>query len=713
MTQQTESIFEVAEAEARILQLRSEIQAASDAYYLNDAPVMSDAAYDSLMRELIALEADYPQLQDPNSPSVRVGGGVAQQFSEVTHESKMYSLDNAMNFDELDAWINKVVSEVGYFPELCLELKIDGLSIALTYSQNNLVRAATRGDGTVGEDVTANINYVSDVPKTISLAGSQRFDDVVKTSELRGETYMPKFSFEKLNAEAKAINEQIEIKHLKQKKEKIFANPRNAAAGSLRQKDPTVTRDRNLQTFMYSIANQDDVEVSSQYELLQWLKDCGFHVNPDVALAKSIDEVHAFCKACLDKRDALDYDIDGVVVKVNDFALQDKMGFTSRAPKWAIAYKFPPEEKATILKDITVQVGRTGVLTPVAELEPVSIAGSVVSRATLHNEDEVLRKDVRIGDTVIVHKAGDVIPEVVGPILKLRPEGAKQWQMVEKCPACGSTVVRRQDEVAHRCISIECPAQRLEKLKFWASREAMDIESLGSEIISALVDEGLVKNFADFYRLKVSQVQRLQTQRKNKDGLPVPVGEKNATKIVENIEKSKDNNLDRVINGLGIPGIGKNLARDLSFNFASIDDLMNASQEQLASIEGVGSVLAKEIVDFFAVPANKHVISELQSLGVKMLSKNANAEIGDLPLAGKTFVLTGTLVETGMGRDEASDKLRQLGAKVTSSVSRNTSFVVAGENAGSKQDKALSLGVPILSESDLVYIFENRALPTV
>lgn len=697
-------------AHTRILDLRKEIKKASDAYYISDAPLMSDAVYDSLMRELIALENAYPEFADANSPSVTVGGGVSSQFEEVIHESKMYSLDNAMNFEELDSWVHKVEDELGVFPEFCLELKIDGLSIALTFDENKFVRAATRGDGVVGEDVTENVLFVQDVPRELSIQGAAKVENSKKPLELRGETYMPKSSFSALNKEAERINGEISCGHLKGKKEKLFANPRNAAAGSLRQKNPLVTRDRNLKTFMYSIASQDDVAITNQFDLLKWLANCGFHVNPDVTLANSIDEIHDFCKACLEKRDVLEYDIDGVVVKVNDFSLQEKLGFTSRAPKWAIAYKFPPEEKTTLLKDITVQVGRTGVLTPVAELEPVTIAGSVVSRATLHNEDEVVRKDVRIGDTVVVHKAGDVIPEVVGPILELRPKDAKPWEMAKKCPACGSTVVRIDGEVAHRCISLECPAQRLEKLKFWASREAMDIESLGSENISTLIDEGRVSDFADFYTLTVDEIKTLKTQRTNKDGEPVPVGEKNAIKIFESIQKSKFNNLDRVINGLGIPGIGKNLARDLSLHFSDMKELMNASPEDLAKIDGLGAILAKGVVDFFKIPQNLNVIDRLMELGVLMKS-NSDGTADNLPLKSLTFVLTGTMVNSGMSRDEASDELRNLGAKVTSSVSKNTSFVVAGENAGSKREKAVALGVPILNEQDLVYILENRALP--
>lgn len=734
------------EVSQRIDKLTAEINAAAEAYYVNDAPVMSDSAYDSLLRELMALEEAYPQFKKSDSPTQRVGGEASATFGEVTHATKMYSLDNAMDFDELDEWMKKVEEEVGRFPELCLELKIDGLSIALTYEDGKLIRGATRGDGTIGEDVTANVRFINDVPEELTLAGLSRLSTnmaainstgrtnmaainsegqtnmaainsagrttmaAMAAIELRGETYMPKAAFEALNAKAEEINDEIERGVRKQKKEKIFANPRNAAAGSLRQKDPLVTRERNLKTYMYSIANQDDVKVQTQFELLEWLKVCGFNVNPHVKLAKSVKEVHDFCEDCLKKRESFECDIDGVVVKVNSFALQNELGFTSRAPKWAIAYKFPPEEKTTILKDITVQVGRTGVLTPVAELKPVSIAGSIVSRATLHNEDEVLRKDVRIGDTVIVHKAGDVIPEVVGPILSLRPEGAKKWKMAEKCPACGATIVRTPGEAAHRCISLECPAQRKEKLKFWASREAMDIDCLGAEVISSLADSGRVSDFADFYTLAPNEISEIETSRVDGEGKHVVVGMKNAEKIHTAIEKSKSNGLERVINALGIPGIGKNLARDLSHNFPTIKELSEADCETLTGIDGVGDILAREIVTFFKTDSNRKVLERLQNLGVDMSSKT-QMSFGSAPLKGMTFVITGTLVETRLSRDEAGDKLRALGAKVTNSVSKNTSFVVVGQNAGSKEKKAQDLGVPTIDEAELSYILENECAP--
>ena len=442
---ETLSLFDD-DARERIEALRKEIDHHIYLYYVKDAPEISDGAFDSLMHELRELEVEHPEFFDPNSPTQRVGGAVGEQFAPVRHERRMYSLDDAMNIEELDAWMDRVIDALGELPELVCELKIDGSGIALTYEDGALVRAATRGDGTTGEDVTANIRTIKDVPLRLHEAG---LADVVRDGsfEVRGEVYMPKSSFETLNAAAEANGKQG------------FANPRNAAAGSLRQKDPKITANRDLATFLYAIADEQAITADGQAELLEWLGACGFHVNPDVTRCKTREEVHEFCQRAVERRDDLPYEIDGVVVKVNSFTRQAAMGYTARAPRWAMAFKFPPEEKATKLIGITVQVGRTGALTPVAELEPVSVAGSTVARATLHNEDEVRRKDVRIGDTVIVRKAGDVIPEVLGPVESLRPADAREWRMPPECPSCGSPVIREEGEVAYRCISIDCPAQ--------------------------------------------------------------------------------------------------------------------------------------------------------------------------------------------------------------------------------------------------------------
>lgn len=448
------------QAEDKIEQLRREIEHHTYLYYAQDEPEISDGAYDSLMRSLFALEDAFPQFKDINSPTMRVGGYVGEAFAPVTHQVKMYSLDNAMDLEELEQWMQKIEDEFGTFVPLMCELKIDGSSIALSYENGHLIRSATRGDGQTGEDVTANMRTVRDVPLNL-MEGSLR-EGSTGVIELRGEVYMPKSSFESLNEAAMAEGKQK------------FANPRNAAAGSLRQKDSNITKNRDLATFIYAMssdaylndagANIGGSPISCQSMLLDWLKIAGFHVNPDIKLCQSRQEVKDFCNRAIQMRDNLPYEIDGVVVKVNDFDKQRSMGFTSRAPKWAIAFKFPPEEKTTLLKDITVQVGRTGVLTPVAELEPVSLAGTIVSRATLHNYDELKRKDVRIGDTVIVHKAGDIIPEVVGPILSARPADAKPFEMPKTCPSCGSFVIQDEDGVAIRCVSLDCPKQLYERI---------------------------------------------------------------------------------------------------------------------------------------------------------------------------------------------------------------------------------------------------------
>ncbi len=688
------------DAKGRVSALRKEIERHTYLYYAKDAPVISDAAFDSLMRELRELEAAHPELVDATSPTQRVGGYVGEQFSAVRHEARMYSLDNAMDLAELDAWMDRVEEAFGRFVPMTCELKIDGSSIALTYEDGRLIRAATRGDGTTGEDVTANVRTVRDVPLRLrdeGVAGLVRREGAV---ELRGEVYMPKDSFEALNAAA-AENGKAS-----------FANPRNAAAGSLRQKDASVTAMRDLSTFMYAVADASALTATSQWELLGWLSDAGFHVNPDVELCETREAVRAFCERCQKRREDLPYEIDGVVVKVNAFSQQAAMGFTSRAPRWAIAYKFPPEEKTTLLRDITVQVGRTGKLTPVAELDPVVVAGSTVARATLHNEDEVHRKDVRIGDTVIVRKAGDVIPEVLGPVLSLRPEGAQTWAMPMACPSCGSVVVREEGEADFRCISIDCPAQALERLIHWCSRGAMDIDGMGEEIVSRLVETGRVSDVADLYSLDETELSLLGTGRVNKEGHPITLGATIAAKLVRAIDDSRGRDLSRVVFGLGVRHVGKRTAELLVEAFPSMDALMGADEEALAAVDGIGPKMARTIFLFLRTPDNVSVIERLAAHGVRLANDPTDAAAA-LPqtLEGLTFVLTGSLVESGMTRDEASAALKAFGAKVSSSVSKKTSFVVAGEAAGSKYDKAVSLGVPVLDEAQLMAVLETGRVP--
>ena len=686
---------------ARIEALRREIEHNSYLYYALDAPAISDGAFDSLMHELRALEAEHPELIDPSSPTQRVGGYVGEQFAPIQHERRMYSLDDAMDAGELDEWLGRVEDFFGEIPPLVCELKIDGSSVAFTFENGRLLKAATRGDGTTGEDITVNVRTVRDVPLRLRDEALSAIRNTEEPIELRGECYMPKSSFESLNAAAEANGKSG------------FANPRNAAAGSLRQKDPQVTAHRDLSTFVYAVGDERKLALDTQWDLLQWLKRAGFHVNPDIELVHSAEEVHAFCERSLERRNALPYEIDGVVVKVNSFAQQEAMGYTARAPRWAIAFKFPPEEKTTLLRDITVQVGRTGKLTPVAELDPVRVAGSTVARATLHNEDEVRRKDVRVGDTIIVRKAGDVIPEILGPVLSLRPADAQSWEMPRVCPSCQSPVVREEGEVDYRCISIDCPAQAAERLIHWASRGAMDIDGMGEEIIGRLIESGRVTDVADYYTLDVVELSMLDMGRMNKDGAPIRLGETVAKKLVAAIDESRTRPLARPLFGLGIRHVGKTMAEALAAAFPSIDALMAASEEELAAVEGVGPKIARCVYLFFRTPDNVAVIERLRKHGVSLEDDVQAAEEDALPqtLAGLTFVLTGSLTQSGMTRDEAGAALKARGAKVSGSVSKKTSYVVAGEAAGSKYDKAIALGVPVLDEDALLHILETGEVP--
>ena len=538
--------------------------------------------------------------------------------------------------------------------------------------------------------------------------------------EVRGEVYMPKGSFVRLNDEADAEGRDP------------FANPRNAAAGSLRQKDPKVTAKRDLSTFIYAIADTAPLHVHSQHEFLSWLRDAGFHMNPNVATCKTPAEVHEFCADALAHRGDLDYDIDGVVVKVDSFQQQSDLGFTARAPRWAIAFKFPPEEKTTVLREIRVQVGRTGVLTPVAEFDPVTVAGSTIARATLHNIDEVHRKDVRVGDTIVVHKAGDVIPEVVGPVLDKRWPDAQPWQMPATCPVCGSPVVHEEGEVAYRCVSLDCAAQLKERLLHWVSRGCMDVDGVGDELVDKMIAAGLLHDVADFYRLTVEDIAGLDTGRAYAAsnarrgvhvGDPILVGQKTAQKAIDEIARSKQQPLGRVLFALGIRLVGKSVGKLLAQRFLSIDKLVLASEEEIASIDGVGPKIAASVKGFLAVPENLEVLERLRQAGLMLeedlgqMAADAAAATGvsadlasEQPLAGLTFVLTGTLVRRT--RDEAGAALKALGAKVTGSVSKKTSFVVAGPKAGSKLAKAESLGVPVLDEEQLEMILTTGELPT-
>ena len=715
------------EARERVPMLRDEIEANSRLYYAEDAPKISDAAYDSLVRELRMLETAYPELQTPDSPTQRVGGYVSDRFAPVTHDQRIYSLDDKMDLGELKAWMQRTEEALGHVPEYVCELKIDGSSIALTYEDGWLVQSATRGDGNVGEDITANAIQIEDVPKKLrsgaiaKLPAGQRI-------EFRGEVFMPKDSFESLNAQI--VDEWRERREEQHKdasdtsKAPVFANPRNAAAGSIRQKDPEVTRNRKLQTFIYAIARPEQMPVDTQWDLLAFLRECGFNVNPTIKLCHSREEVREFCEEAIGFRASLPYEIDGVVVKVNSFAEQADLGFTTRAPRWASAFKFPPEEVTTVLRRIVVQVGRTGALTPVAEFDPKRVAGSVISRATLHNIDEVRRKDVRVGDTIIVHKAGDVIPEVVGPVLELRPADAVPFAMPERCPSCGAPAYRDEDGPIIRCISSECPAQLQARLEHWGSRDAMDIDGLGPVIVSKLIDAGLVHDVAGFYSLTEDDIAGLETgELKYKNQMPkekreetgdyerVPslVGHAEAAKLVAQIEDSKTRGLARVLHGLSIRNVGKTVAEVLAKHYATYDELAAASAEELASIDTIGPIIAGSIVDFVNLDANKHLIEELREAGVQLVADQT--DVKPQTLAGLTFVLTGAL--EGINRSEAEGQLKAYGAKASSSVSKRTSYVVAGANAGSKLAKARELGIPVLDQAALEQILATGSVEGV
>ena len=695
---------------ARAAELNRILNHAAYAYYALDNPELTDAEFDRLLIELQQLEAAYPELVTEDSYTQRVGGYVSEQFEPVQHAARMYSMDDAMNLEELDAWLSRTDEALGASltnpVAYTCELKIDGLGVALTYRDGQFVRAATRGDGSTGENVTANVLTISDVPRELALAGLEQVENrgLNQSIEVRGEVYMPKHSFIRLNEDADAAGKQP------------FANPRNAAAGSLRQKDPKITAHRDLETFIYAVADEGPLDVHSQWEFLNWLRSCGFNVNPHARRCLSAQEVHDFCAQALEQRGDLNYDIDGVVVKVDSFASQEALGFTSRAPRWAIAFKFPPEEKQTVLREIRIQVGRTGVLTPVAEFDPVTVAGSTIARATLHNLDEIRRKNVREGDTIIVHKAGDVIPEVVGPVLSLRPADAVEFQMPTTCPSCGSPVIQEEGEVAFRCVSIDCPAQAVERLIHWGSRKAMDIDGLGDELINRMVEEGVLSDVADFYdKLTEETLASMPTGRvydtdtaDHLSGDSIPVGHTIAKKVMAKVEESKTRGLGRVLFGIGMRHVGANVAELLAQEFGSIQALATAPVEKIAEIPGIGPKIAESVHEFFSIPENVAVIERLRQAGVVLEEEKSENELPQT-LAGLTFVLTGTLEH--FTRDEAGAQLKAMGAKVSGSVSKKTSFVVAGEAAGSKLTKAESLGVPVLDEAALQQILETGQAP--
>lgn len=659
---------------SRAEQLRRNLEYHNHRYYVLDDPEISDEQYDRLLRELQALEQAHPELLTPDSPTQRVGAAPAELFAEAPHRVPMLSLDNAFDEQELRDFDRRVRERLGHEGEIdyACEPKLDGLAVSLLYRDGKLVRAATRGDGYTGEDITANVRTINAVP--LRLMGSGYPAEL----EVRGEAYMPKKGFERLN------------EALAQAGEKTFVNPRNAAAGSLRNKDPRVPARRPLDLCCYAAAVPDDSGLPrAHFQLLQKLREWGFRINPEARLVSGIEACLEYYAQLLEKRDGLSYEIDGIVYKVNDLALQQRLGFVSRAPRWAIAYKFPAQEVMTWVQDVQFQVGRTGAITPVARLEPVFVGGVTVSNATLHNMDEIARLDLRIGDAVIIRRAGDVIPQVVRVIVENRPDDARMITPPASCPACGSTIDQPEGEVVARCSGgLFCPAQRKEAIRHYASRLALDIEGLGERWVTVLVDEGLVETVADLYHLRVEQLQSLEG-----------MGEKSATNLVNAIDASRHPDLHRFIYALGIREVGEATAKSLARYFGSLEALMEADQETLLEIEDIGPVVASHIRRFFEQPHNRETIQQLLDAGVEPRPPETT-QAKDSPFAGRTVVITGTLER--FSRDQARERLEQCGAKVTGSVSSKTDFLIAGEAAGSKLDKARKLGVAVLDESGLL-----------
>ncbi|MBR6479978.1 MAG: NAD-dependent DNA ligase LigA [Clostridia bacterium] len=636
----------------------------SNRYYNDDDPEIEDFEYDALSNELKRLEALYPEFVTPDSPTQKVGGRAASLFTPVTHTVRMESLQDAFSFEELDAFGERtaVAAQRGGY---VVEPKIDGLSVSLEYRNGIFERGSTRGDGDVGEDITENLKTIKSIPKKLS--------EPVPFIEVRGEVYMPRDVFLKL-VEKQELNE-----------EKVFKNPRNAAAGSLRQKDPKVTAERDLDIFVFNVQQMDgDFDATEHKQSLDYLKKLGFNTVPFYTPCRTIEEVKNEITRIGENRYSLPFDIDGAVVKVNDFTLRDELGSTSKFPKWAIAYKYPPEEKQTKIIDIEVQVGRTGVLTPVASFEPVLVAGSVIARATLHNQDFITEKGIQIGDTVIIRKAGDIIPEVVSVVE--HAENTEPYFLPSRCPSCGAEVYRENGEAAIRCTNPECPAQLVRVLIHFCSKPAMDIEGLGDSVVELLINENLISNPADIYGLKATDIAGLDR-----------MGEKSAQNLIDAIEKSKQNDLSKLISAFGIRHVGEKAAKLLSEHFGNMDALMNASVIDVLAIEGFGQIMAESVVEFFSKPETKDLVNRLKDYGLNM---NSNKEKIDDRFAGKTFVLTGTLPT--YSRTEASAIIEQYGGKTASSVSKKTDYVLAGEEAGSKLTKAQELGVTIIDEAEFL-----------
>ena len=671
------------DARRRAEWLRQEINRHNYCYYVLDAPVISDAEYDGLMRELIGIEERYPQLVTPDSPTQRVGAAPALGgFGTHEHRQPMLSLSNAFSEEELRAFGGRVSRILGFTDgepiDYVAEPKIDGLAVSLTYVDGVFTTGVTRGDGYRGEDITANLRTVKAIPLSLSEAGGGLA--VPRFIEARGEVYLEHSEFRRINDERA------------EKGEPTFANPRNAAAGSVRQLDPAITAKRNLSIFLYGVGHVEGASFETHYEILEALKSWRFKVNPLIRLCAGLDEAWEFCKEFEAKRETLPYDVDGAVVKVNSLAYQETLGYVARSPRWAVAYKYAPTQAVTVVRRIIVSVGRTGALTPVALMEPVEVGGVTVSRATLHNEDEVRRKDVREGDTVVIQRAGEVIPEVVEVLTDKRDGDEVEFRMPDKCPVCGADTERAEGEAVTRCVGIACPAQLAQRVCHFTSRDAMDVEHVGPALVDQLIDAGLVHDPADLYSLTLEQLMGLER-----------MGEKSASNVLVSIERSKDTTLPRLVYALGIRHVGERTAQVLAERFGTLERLANASVEELSATPDVGPVVAASVTVFFAQDENKTVLDKLRRAGVRAKEVAAPAE-GAAILAGKVFVFTGEL--QGFTRDEAEAKVRALGGKATSTVSGSTDYVVAGERAGSKLDRAKESGVTVISEEEFLRMVE-------
>ncbi|WP_279276228.1 NAD-dependent DNA ligase LigA [Enterococcus faecium] len=658
------------EAAKRAEELRTRLNQWSREYYVEDKPTVEDYVYDKEYAELVAIEEQYPDLITSDSPTQRVGGKVLEGFEKVTHDIPLYSLNDVFSKEELIAFDQRVQKAVGRVVDYCCELKIDGLSVSLRYEDGNFVRGATRGDGTVGENITENLKTVRSVP--IKLKEPMNI-------EVRGECFMPKRSFVQLNQDREAEGKDI------------FANPRNAAAGSLRQLDSKITAKRNLDTFLYTVADFGPMQAKTQYDALEELEKIGFHTNREKRLCHSIDEVWSYIEEYHDKRVDLPYEIDGIVIKVNEFSLQDQLGFTVKAPRWAAAYKFPPEEVETLIENIEWTVGRTGVVTPTAIMTPVRVAGTTVSRASLHNGDYIKLKDIRLKDTVLIYKAGDIIPEVSQVVLDKRPKDSEEYQLPTHCPVCGSELVHLDEEVALRCINPKCPAQMKEGLNHFVSRNAMNIDGLGPRVLEQMYDKKLVANVADLYKLTEEELLTLDK-----------IKEKSANNILTAIDNSKDNSVERLIFGLGIRHVGAKAAKILAEHFGDLETLSKSDYESIIALDTIGDIIADSVVTYFSNEEVHELMNELKQAGVNFEYKglrNAQLQEVESPFKEKTVVLTGKL--TRFTREEAKETIENLGGKVTGSVSKKTDIVVAGEDAGSKLTKAQELGIEVWTEDQM------------